>query len=151
MTNSRIRTYSELAELDSFLERYEYLALRGQVGCETFGFDRWINQRFYTSPQWRRIRRDVIARDEGCDLGVLGRDIHSRIIVHHLNPLTQDDIVHGTSNALNPEYMISTTHDTHNAIHYGDATLLRQDHIPRRPGDTQLWQRNPPHERRLSK
>lgn len=145
MTTSKIRTYSELAELSSFEERYEYLALRGQVGCETFGFNRWVNQRFYTSTQWRRIRRDVIARDEGCDLGIPGRDIHSRLIVHHLNPLTEEDIMYGTNNALSPEYMICTTHDTHNAIHYGDATLLAKDYVARQPGDTQLWH---PRERR---
>lgn len=137
--NSKIRTYSELIEFDTFLDRYKYLSLRGTVGQETFGFDRWINQQFYTSSEWRKLRRDVIIRDLGCDLGVAGYDIHSRLIIHHMNPLTQDDIVHGTRNALDPEFLICTTHDTHNAIHFGDANLLAKPHIPRSPGDTKLW------------
>lgn len=136
---SRIRTYSELSKIDGFEERFAYLALRSQVGRETFGFERWLNQRFYTSQQWRQLRHHVIARDLGCDLGVRGHDIHDLIIVHHMNPLVQHDIVHGTDNALNPEYLICTTHRTHNAIHFGDASLLRRDHIPREPGDTKLW------------
>lgn len=134
-----IRTYSELVELDSFEERYKYLALKGEVGRSTFGFDRWINQQFYTSRQWRHLRNDIIARDFGRDLGVDGRDIHDSITVHHMNPLIQSDIVEGTENALNPEYLICVSHRTHNAIHFGDATLLRRDHIPRRSGDTKLW------------
>lgn len=137
--STKTRTYSELNELETFLERYEYLALRGEVGCETFGFNRWINQRFYTSTQWRRIRRDVIARDLGCDLGLEGYEIHSKVIVHHLNPLVEADIVHGTSNALDLEFLICTTHATHNAIHYGDASLLAKPHVSRTPGDTKLW------------
>ena len=136
---TKIRSYSELVQLETFEERYEYLALRGQVGHETFGFDRWINQQFYTSTQWRNLRRDIIVRDEGCDLGVAGYDIHTRLIVHHMNPLTQGDIVHGTDHALNPEFLICTTHDTHNAIHYGDKSLLAKPYEPRRPGDTKLW------------
>jgi hypothetical protein len=133
------RSYSELIQLESFEERYEYLALRGQVGCETFGFDRWINQRFYTSSQWRSLRQKIIVRDEGCDLAVPENEIHSRLIIHHMNPLTEADIVHGTQNALDPEFLITTTHDTHNAIHYGDANLLAKPYLPRRPGDTKLW------------
>jgi len=136
---TRIRSYSELIELSTFKERFDYLALRGVVGESTFGFDRWINQQFYTSPEWRRLRRDVIVRDNGCDLGVEGFDIHSRIIVHHLNPLIQDDIVYGTRNALDLEFLICTTHNTHNAIHYGDANLLVKPYVPRKPGDTKLW------------
>lgn len=138
MTTSS-RSYSELIELDSFLKRYEYLALRGEVGVSTFGFDRWINQQFYTSREWRSLRQHVIVRDGGCDLGVEGYEIHSRLIVHHMNPLKEADIVHGTRNALDPEFLICTTHDTHNAIHYGDASLLALPYIPRRPGDTKLW------------
>jgi hypothetical protein len=133
------RTYSELVQLKTFEERYEYLALRGEVGQATFGFDRWINQQFYTSREWRRLRRDIIVRDESCDLGVEGYDIHTRLIVHHMNPLDQFDIVHGSSNALDPEYLICTTHETHNAIHYGDASLLAKPYQPRQPGDTKLW------------
>jgi hypothetical protein len=135
----QIRTYSELIQLRTFEERFEYLSLRGTVGQSTFGFDRWINQQFYTSQQWRLLRRDIIVRDESCDLGVRGYDIHTRLIVHHMNPLGQDDIVHGTDHALNPEYLICTTHDTHNAIHYGDRSLLAKPYEPRRPGDTKLW------------
>ena len=135
----QIRTYSELVEFETFRERFEYLSLRGQVGCETFGFNRWINQQFYTSRQWRSLRRDVIVRDEGCDLGVEGHEIHSRLVVHHMNPLEESDIVHGTRNALDPEFLICTKHDTHNAIHFGDASLLSEPYVPRRPGDTKLW------------
>lgn len=134
-----IKSYSELVEFDTFLERYKYLALNSQVGCETFGFNRWINQQFYTSKQWRQLRNAVIVRDEGCDLGVPGHEIHSRLIVHHMNPLTEEDIIHGTRFALDPEFLICTTHDTHNAIHFGDESLLAQPYVPRRPGDTKLW------------
>lgn len=138
-TNSMIRTYSELVELKTFEDRFEYLSLRGEVGCETFGFNRWINQRFYTSRQWRSLRRDVIMRDESCDLGIEGYEIHSRLIVHHMNPLEESDIIYGTRNALDLEFLICTTHDTHNAIHFGDANLLTKPYVPRKPGDTKLW------------
>lgn len=136
---SRIRSYSELSELGTFLERFQYLSLKGSVGRATFGFDRWINQQFYTSRAWRHLRRDIIARDLGCDLGIEGREIHSKIIVHHMNPLDEADIVQGNANALDPEFMISTTHTTHNAIHFGDVDLLAKTHVPRTPGDTNLW------------
>src|ERR1700754_1054307 len=138
--STKIRTYSELVELETFEERYEYLSLRGDVGHETFGFDRWINQQFYSSRQWRRLRRDIIGRDNSCDLAVAGYDIHTRLIVHHMNPLRQRDIVHGTAHALDPEFLICTTHDTHNAIHYGDASLLAKPYEPCRPGDTNPWE-----------
>lgn len=137
--NTRSRCYSELAQLESFEERFDYLSLRGQVGCETFGSNRWINQRFYTSREWRRLRDEVIIRDNSCDLGVDGYDIHVKLIVHHMNPLTEEDIMQGTRFALDPEYLICTTHDTHNAIHYGDASLLNKPYTPRTPGDTKLW------------
>ena len=137
--NTQIKCYSELVLLETFEERFDYLALHGQVGCETFGFDRWINQQFYTSRQWRSLRRQVIIRDEGRDLGVEGYDIHSRLIVHHMNPLRETDIVHGTRNALDLEYLICTTHDTHNAIHFGNKSLLSKTYRPRQPGDTKLW------------
>lgn len=136
---SRIRTYSELSQLETFEERFEYLSLRGEVGCATFGGNRWINQQFYTSPQWRRLRHDVIARDEGRDLGVEGFEIHDKVIVHHMNPITEEDVLHGTARALDLDNLICTTHSTHNAIHFGDASLLPKPHIPRRPGDTKLW------------
>lgn len=137
--NTRNRCYSELVQLESFEERFEYLSLRGEVGCETFGSNRWINQRFYTSREWRRIRDVAIIRDNSCDLGVDGYDIHVKLIVHHMNPLTEEDIMQGTRYALDPEFLICTTHDTHNAIHYGDASLLAKPYEPRRPGDTKFW------------
>ena len=134
-----IRTYSELRQLTDFEERYKYLALRGSVGRSTFGFDRYINQQFYTSTQWRQIRHHVIARDLGCDLGVEGYEIHDRIYIHHMNPMTVDDIAHGEDSILNPEFLITTTHRTHNAIHYGDERLLPRPLTERRSGDTKLW------------
>ena len=139
MTTSKIRTYSELASLPTFEERFEYLSLRGEVGCATFGGNRWINQQFYTSSQWRRLRHDVIARDEGRDLGIEGLDIHDRVIVHHMTPITEEDILYGTARALDLDNLICTPHDTHNAIHFGDAELLQKPYIPRSPRDTKLW------------
>lgn len=137
--STRNRSYSELIEFETFEERFKYLSIRGVVGCETFGFNRWVNQRFYTSRTWRIARRDAIVRDGACDLAIPDREIHSRLIVHHMNPLTQRDIEHGTRMALDPENLICTTHDTHNAIHYGDAQLLPQPFVERKPGDTRLW------------
>ena len=133
------RSYSELIELKTFEERFEYLSIRSKVGCETFGFNRWINQRFYMSREWRSLRQKAIIRDNGCDLGVDGYEIHSRLIVHHMNPITQQDIEYGTRMALDLENLICTTHDTHNAIHFGDASLLTKPYVPRSPGDTKLW------------
>lgn len=135
----RIRTYSELSQIPTFEERYEYLALRGVVGEPTFGYDRWINQAFYRSAEWRHIRNYVIYRDLGCDLGVEGYEIHDKVIIHHMNPMQQADLLHGNDDIVNLEYLISTTHKTHNAIHYGDASLLPKQYTPRRPGDTKLW------------
>ena len=120
----RIRTYSELSQIPTFEERYEYLALRGVVGEPTFGYDRWLNQAFYRSAEWRHIRNYVISRDLGCDLGVEGYEIHDKVIIHHMNPMQQADLLHGNDDIVNLEYLISTTHKTHNAIHYGDASLL---------------------------
>lgn len=139
MMSIKLRSYSELIQLEKFLDRFKYLQLHGQVGCETFGFDRWVNQRFYTSREWRSVREQVIIRDGACDLGIEDREIHSRLIVHHMNPLTQRDIEYGTRMALDLDNLICTTHDTHNAIHYGDASLLTKNYTPRRPGDTKLW------------
>lgn len=133
------RTYSELRSLASFEERFRYLQLRGSVGQDTFGFERHVNQRFYTSRQWKLARRDVIARDLGLDLGCDGYEIFDKIIVHHMNPMDADAIEHGDPDILNPEYLITTTHNTHNAIHYGDENLLRTPIVDRRPGDTRLW------------
>lgn len=135
----RIRTYSELSQIPTFEERYEYLALRGVVGEPTFGYDRWLNQAFYRSAEWRNIRNYVISRDLGCDLGVEGYEIHDKVIIHHMNPMQQADLLHGNDDIVNLEYLISTTHKTHNAIHYGDASLLPKQYTPRRPGDTKLW------------
>jgi hypothetical protein len=139
MKTSRIRTYSELTSLRTFEERFAYLSIRGEVGCATFGGNRWINQQFYTSPEWRRLRHYAISRDEGCDLAAEGYEIHDRIIVHHMNPVNEYDIVHGTARALDLDNLICTTHNTHNAIHYGDASLLVKPYSPRGPGDTKLW------------
>lgn len=134
-----IRSYRELRRLDTFEDRFRYLSLCGQVGETTFGFDRWINQQFYRSAQWRQARRDVIVRDNGCDLGVDGYLIHSHILIHHINPLTPEEIEHGADWILDPEFLITTSHRTHNAIHYGDERLLLRPLEPRRPGDTKLW------------
>lgn len=139
--SSTIKTYSELIRLPTFLERFEYLKLSGQVGQETFGFDRYLNQSFYHSSEWRPIRDYVIARDLGCDLGVEGYEIHGRIYIHHMNPITAEDVKRTTEFLTNPEYMICTTHNTHNAIHYGDASLLITEPVERTPYDTCPWKR----------
>lgn len=135
----RIRSYSELRRLDTFEERYDYLQLRGEVGKSTFGFDRYMNQRFYTSREWKQIRNQVIARDEGMDLGVDGYEIYDRIVIHHMNPMTVNDIAYNDDSILDPRYLITTTHRTHNAIHYGDRSLLPQPLVERHRGDTRLW------------
>ena len=134
-----IRTYSELSRFSSFKDRFSYLSLGGTVGIETFGFDRYLNQRFYTSWEWKRIRDYVISRDLGCDLGVDGYEIHDKILVHHMNPISESDITHGNEDILNPEFLITTTHRTHNAIHYGDERLINITGDDRYPGDTKLW------------
>lgn len=134
-----VRTYSQMRTLATFEERFEYLKLNGSVGRVTFGFDRYINQKFYTSSQWRHIRNVVIARDLGCDLGVEGYDIHDRLYIHHMNPVTSEEIVHSDDSILDPEFLITTTHKTHNAIHYGDTNLLAKPLVERRSGDTKLW------------
>jgi len=131
--------YSELIQFDTFEERYEYLKLNGVVGSATFGFDRYINQAFYRSKQWKDVRSEVIARDLGMDLGVDGYEIPARPIVHHMNPMDAEEIIHADPTILNPEYLITVSHQTHNAIHYGDASLLASPLVERRPGDTKLW------------
>lgn len=138
-TSTTIRTYSELMRLETLKERFEYLKLRGVVGDATFGFDRYINQAFYRSRQWKDIRHEIIVRDNGCDLGVEGYEIHSRLIIHHMNPMAPIDITSGGTHILDPEFLITTTHSTHNAIHYGDERLLPRELVERRPGDTKLW------------
>lgn len=139
---SPIRTYSELIELSSFEDRYNYLKLDGQVGEDTFGFDRYLNQAFYKSKEWKRLRDEIILRDNGCDLGVEGHEIYGRVIIHHINPISVHDIQDATEYLLNPEYLISTTHVTHNAIHYGDERLLITGPIIRSKNDTCPWKRN---------
>lgn len=134
-----IRTHTEMSRYHTLEDRFKYLSLKGAVGQETFGFDRYLNQMFYRSREWRRIRNHVIARDLGCDLGVEGYEIHERIYIHHMNPMTVDDIKYGNDDILDPEYLISVTHRTHNAIHYGDESLLPRPLVERRPGDTKLW------------
>lgn len=134
-----VKRYRDLSRLDTFEERFRYLALHGRVGESTFGFDRWINQQFYTSEQWRQIRNHVIVRDNGCDLGIEGYEIHSKIVIHHMNPLTVVHITHGDPDILDSEYLITTTHQTHNAIHYGDERQLPRKYVERTPGDTRLW------------
>lgn len=137
----KIRTYSELILLPTFKERYEYLKLGGKVGEETFGFDRYLNQKFYKSKEWRDIRDYVILRDNACDLGIEDREIHSRIIIHHMNPITKYDIVNQTEFLTNPEYMICTLKRTHDAIHYGDDGILFSDVVIRTKNDTCPWRR----------
>lgn len=140
MTKS-IRTYSELIRFKTFEERFRYLKLNGRVGEETFGFDRWLNQRFYRDPEWLRVRDEVIIRDGGCDLAMPDREIRSRIIVHHMNPITKDDIVKRSEFLLNPEYLICTIKNTHDAIHFGDESLLFRNPVERRPNDMCPWKR----------
>ena len=136
-----IKTYSELSRLSSFKERYEYLRLHGVVGRDTFGFDRYLNQIFYRSQKWKRSRDEVIIRDNGCDLGVPGHEIHGRIIIHHMNPITLEDIERESDLLLDPEYLICTVHNTHNAIHYGDEKLLIPEPIIRSQFDTCPWKK----------
>lgn len=133
------RTYRELRRIATFEERFDYLKLVGEVGESTFGFDRHLNQRFYTSREWRQVRHHVIARDQGCDLGIEGYEIFGRLVIHHMNPMTVDEVVHGDEGILDPDFLITTTHRTHNAIHFGDERQLPRPLTPRRPGDTQLW------------
>lgn len=136
---TKIRTYSDIRRIRTFEERFEYLSLKGVVGQSTFGFDRWINQQFYRSKQWKDVRNNVIVRDNGCDLGVLGYEIFADLIVHHMNPLSVEDIYNGESWILDPEFLITTSLQTHNAIHYGNERLLPRGPIVRQPGDTKVW------------
>ena len=125
--------------IPTFEERYDYLAIKAAVGVDTFGFERWLNQAFYHSAEWRYARRQVIARDYGRDLGIEGQEIHDRLAVHHMNPIAVDDITHANIDIINPEYLITVSLRTHNAIHYGDRSQLVQPLVRRRPGDTKLW------------
>ena len=134
-----IRTYSELTTLPTFRERYEYLKLNGRVGEETFGFDRYLNQAFYKSEEWRAVRDYVIVRDNGCDLGMEGHEIFGKILIHHMNPISKRDILDRSDLLLNPEYLICTIKNTHDAIHFGDENLLIVAPIERRKNDTCPW------------
>jgi hypothetical protein len=137
--SSKIKTYSELMQYDTLVDRFRYLALRGRVGETTFGFDRWMNQKFYTSREWKLVRRHVIIRDEGRDLGIEGYEIHGGLTIHHLNPMTVADIRDGGPEILDPEFLITTTLPTHNAIHYSDERFLPGVLVERKRGDTKLW------------
>lgn len=141
MMNQRIiRTYSELIKLPTFKERFEYLKLGGVIGEETFGFDRYLNQMFYKSREWKKLRNDIIVRDNGCDLAIPDREIIDQtILIHHMNPLTKEDILNMTEFVLNPEYLICTILNTHNAIHYGNSDLLYQEPIVRYKNDMCPW------------
>ena len=134
-----IKCYNELKRLVTFQERFDYLRIGGQVGLDTFGYDRYLNQQFYMSADWKHIRDIVIIRDRGLDLGIEGREILGKTFIHHMNPVSMEDIVNGSSCLLNPEFLISTSFETHNAIHYGDAALLPKDPIERKPNDTIPW------------
>lgn len=139
---SIIRTYSELITLSTFEERYRYLRIGGRVGADTFGFDRWLNQMFYKDPEWLAVRDHVIVRDNGCDLAMPDRQIETRILVHHMNPITRDDIIRRTKFLLDPEYLICTIKNTHDAIHYGDESKLILAPVERTRNDTCPWRRN---------
>ena len=136
------RSYSELASIPTFEDRYSYLRLYGSVGEDTFGYNRVFNQYFYHSPEWRRTRREIILRDNGCDLGVEGYEIVGRIYVHHINPITLEDVEELSDRLFDPENLICVSFDTHNAIHYGDTSLLPKSPIVRVPGDTCPWRKN---------
>ena len=139
MNMTIIRTYSQLKQLQTFEERYAYLKLGGVVGENTFGFDRYLNQNFYRSREWKRVRDEVIMRDNGCDLGIDGYEIRGKILIHHMNPITSEDIHRVSEYLLNPEYLICVTHRTHNAIHYGDESLIVTAPIERTQNDTCPW------------
>lgn len=139
MVTKMFRTYTELSKLNSFLERYEYLRIGGKVGEETFGFDRYLNQIFYKDPEWLEARDNVIIRDGGCDLGMPDREIRGKILVHHMNPITKEQILRRDPILFDPEYLICTIKSTHDAIHYGDQTLLMLDPIVRTKNDTCPW------------
>ena len=141
MSMTIIRTYSELITIPTFKERFEYLKLGGQVGVETFGFDRYLNQTLYRSAEWKRFRRDMIIRDNGCDLAMDGYEIVGKILVHHIDPLTIEDVLKRHPKIFDPENVICTSLNTHNAIHYGDASLLVTEPIIRTKYDTCPWKR----------
>lgn len=136
---TKVRTFHDLIGFDTFDERLDYLRLGGGVGRSTFGFDRYINQRFYSSYEWKRVRNLVITRDNGCDLGIPGYEIHTELLIHHMNPVGVDDILHAEEWILDPNFLITTTHNTHNAIHYGGRSSYPKVVTERTPNDTKLW------------
>lgn len=133
------RSYRELLQFSTFEERYNYLRLNGKVGIDTFGFDRWVNQRLYKSLEWKQLRNKIIVRDEGCDLGILTMPCFGRAVVHHINPITEEELVYGDDSVFDLNNLILCSLETHNAIHYGNPNNLRQDAIERRPNDTCPW------------
>ena len=136
----KIRTYRELIQLPTLKERFRYLKLSGAVGKATFGYDRYLNQNFYRSQDWKRLRNEIIVRDDGCELGLEGHPIAGRIFIHHINPIDDEDIINSTEYLMNPDYLICVSHDMHNAIHYGNEDILRaKDFMPRTPNDTCPW------------
>ena len=137
-----IRTYSELIKLPTFKERYDYLQLKGKVGAETFGFDRYLNQKFYRSPEWKKVRDIVIIRDKGCDLAMDDYEIYGRIIIHHMNPVELNDILQHSMTVLDPDQLICTSISTHNAIHYGEESLRSKEPVVRKPNDTCPWRKS---------
>lgn len=141
MMSMKIRTYSELITLNTFEERFRYLKLTACVGDETFGFDRYLNQQFYHSAEWKSLRNEIIIRDNACDLGILDRELNKRIIIHHMNPITKNDLIHQSDYLLNPEYLICVSHKTHQAIHYGDESILDDGVVERSKNDTCPWRR----------
>ena len=134
-----MKSYSKLSKLTTFEERYEYLKIGGRVGSDTFGFDRYANQALYSSPEWKKVRNKVITRDNGCDLGVPGYEINSKILIHHMNPISMEQILNRDPIIFDPDNLISVSHRTHNAIHYGDSEQIPKNPIERKPGDTKLW------------
>ena len=135
------RTYSQLQRLNTFDARFDYLSLTGKVADRTFGGERWMNQDFYRSYEWRNVRQFVIARDLGCDLGIEGFEIFDKVIIHHMNPMSRDQVAQGDPVIIDPEFLITVTHNTHNAIHFGDKSKLPNQMVERHPGDTQDWAR----------
>ena len=134
-----IRTYSELITIPTFEERFEYLQLKGSVGKDTFGYDRYLNQVLYRSPEWKRLRNQIIIRDGGCDLACDGYDIYDKVLIHHLNPITVEDVLARSRKVFDPDNLVCVSHNTHNAIHYGDADLLVTGPIIRTKNDTCPW------------
>ena len=134
-----MKTYSELMALDTFIDRFNYLKLSAMVGKETFGFERYLNQSFYHSNEWKRLRNQIILRDNGCDLGIEDREIQGKLYIHHMNPISKDDIIHASDYLIDPEYLICCSHKTHNAIHFGDENQLFAEPVVRTPNDTCPW------------